>query len=147
MRYGRYVCVVVLAGLLNTGRRDSLPTMPTGSFLVSGRVLDFASGGPVPGVAIQFDDQQLAADATGGYTVTTTVRMHVVNAADASVTIWVHGPMTRGDVFINIGPTCAARYGQVFDSQTGWPIENTTVDGFRAGADGWYRRDGGCAGC
>jgi hypothetical protein len=128
---------------------DGGPTGPTIDVPVSGRVLDYATGGGVPGTAVAFGASTAVTDTNGLYSLVIPEVGHFEPAIDGRTvgSTQVTGPYYRGDFFVH-GGICVARYGTVTDARTLRPIDGAIVSlgGQRAvtEVDGWYRLDLGC---
>jgi hypothetical protein len=115
--------------------------------IVSGQIIDFVTGAPLPGRQFRFDTQQIVTDANGRYSIEVATGDHSVRLDSGETgSISARYSPTKGDVFANIG-NCQGRYGVVFDLSTGRPIAGAKVSLTRSattGTDGWYRVDSGC---
>jgi hypothetical protein len=141
--------IVVAAIIALAAGCDGGPTGPTVDVPVSGRVLDYATSGGVPGAAVAFGDSTAVTDTNGSYSLVIPEVGHFQPVIDGRTvgSIRVTGPAYRGDFFVH-GGICVARYGTVTDARTLRSIDGATVSlgGQRAvtNVDGWYRLDLGC---
>src|SRR5258705_3697914 len=67
--------IVLVMCLSACSDSDSLPSWPTptlgtGPFVVTGKVLDFLSNTPVAGATVQYSDRQAVSNASGVYRIT-----------------------------------------------------------------------------
>jgi hypothetical protein len=146
----RILCAAfILLGLASCSSpsEPSSPAQSSPTQIVSGQIIDLATGAPLPGRQFKFDTQQIVTDESGRYSIEVAAGDHSfrLDSGEAGSISARHSP-TRGDVFANIR-NCQGRYGVVFDVSTGRPIAGATVSltgGATTGADGWYRIDAGC---
>jgi hypothetical protein len=125
---------------------------------LQGRLTDFASDAPLPGVTIGFGVDfggitlQATTDPGGAFTADLpagNVYAEIDGQRVADLVIRVGGPAYRGDLLGN-GGTCISRYGVVSDAATFQPVAGATIRigfggrEFVTGPDGWYRMDFGC---
>src|SRR5262249_1218567 len=99
---------------------------------------------PAPGSFVSMTNASgqyvLTVPSTGPYSI-------AVNGIRAGVA-HVNASTFRGDVLIDRGGMCTARYGVVLSSHPLRPVGGATInfgDRPSTGADGWYRLDLGCA--
>ena len=129
---------------------------------VVGQVLDYATGAPIPGATVTFDNYlsvppdaprivTAVGDATGGYTALVPVGYYQT-FVDGQWVGYLHLTSSpyRGD-FLGRWGACIARYGSITDAQTHQPIPGATVSiggsvsgNTVTGIDGWYRIEFGC---
>ncbi len=128
------------------------PSGPS-SGVVSGRVIDFASGVGVSGATVVFGELTSMTDAIGKYTFPSLPSGRYEPRVDG---LWmgisqVTGANYRGDLLVRPG-SCVSRYGTLADARTRTPIVGATVrfvgpglsDSTVSALDGWYRIDLGC---
>jgi len=160
----RYLAVTMLVMVAVGCDRQPLPVAPTSSsdVRVNGRVLDYATGIPIPGATVTFDNSlsvppeaprivTAVTDAAGGYAALVPVGYYQT-FVDAQWVGYLHLASSpfRGDVLSRWG-TCVGRYGSIMDAQTHRPIPGATVSIAGSvsgtavtGIDGWYRLEFGC---
>jgi hypothetical protein len=148
------LCVSACSG--NDDRATAPSRTPGGLRPVSGRVTDFATGAPLPNVALAFGtdvqalDRATRTDASGQFSMAVPAGP-ITGAMDgivvAHLVVPAGGPRYRGDLLGN-GGTCVSRYGLITDAITFQPVPGATVrlGGLQmvTGSDGWYRLDLGC---
>jgi hypothetical protein len=141
--------VFILLGLTSCSS-PSAPSSPVQSSptqIVSGQIIDLATGAPLAGRQFRFDTQQIVTDGNGRYSIEVATGDYSVRLDSGETgSISARYSPAKGDVFANIG-NCQGRYGVVFDLSTGRPIAGAKVSltgGATTGADGWYRIDAGC---
>jgi hypothetical protein len=123
---------------------------------LQGRVTDFTSDAPLPGVTIGFGADVAAinltatTDAAGHYALDVPagpLYASIDGQILANLAVRIGGPAYRGDLLGN-GGVCISRYGLVTDGTTFQPVAGASVRlGGRTmvtGPDGWYRIDLGC---
>jgi hypothetical protein len=160
----RHLTVAVLVMVAVGCHKQSSPVAPTASaeVRVNGRVLDYATGIPIPGATVTFDNylsvpseaQRIVtavADAMGGYEAFVPVGSYQT-FVDGQWVGYLHLTSSpyRGD-FLGRWGTCVARYGIITDAQTHRPVHGATVSiggsvsgDALTGIDGWYRLEFGC---
>jgi hypothetical protein len=156
----RALLVSLLLCLSACGADDDRATSPSrtpgGLRPVSGRVTDFATGAPLPNVALAFGtdvqvlDRTTTTDANGAFSIGVPAGRltgAIAGVVVADLVVHAGGPRYRGDLLGN-GGTCVSRYGLITDAVTFQPVSGATVRlGSRSmvtGSDGWYRLDLGC---
>jgi hypothetical protein len=159
----RHLAIAVLT-MVAVGCDKPSPVAPTSSadVRINGRVLDYASGNPIPGATVTFDNSlsvpsdaprivTAVGDATGGYTALIPAGYYQT-FVDGQWVGYLHLTSSpyRGDFFGRWG-TCVARYGIITDAQTHRPIPGAAVSivgsvsgNTVTGSDGWYRLEFGC---
>ena len=141
--------VFILLGVTSCSSptKPSSPVQSSPTQIVSGQLIDLATGAPVAGRQFRFGPQQIVTDGNGRYSIEVATGDYSFGL-DSGEAGWIsarYSP-TKGDVFVNIG-NCQGRYGVVFDLSTGRPIAGAQMFLTRSattGADGWYRLDAGC---
>jgi hypothetical protein len=119
---------------------------------IHGRVAEFATGQPVPGIGVTFGEFQLVTDQIGNYVIRVPTGDYELHVADEPIvaTVLVRGTWTHGDFFTH-GGDCGARYGNITDRLTGRPVVGAAlavgIVPVFSDSDGWYRLDGGCGSC
>jgi len=129
--------------------------------VVTGRLMEYATGLPVPGMHLVFEQRNLSgqvlataettSDPTGTYVLTVAPGAWGTQGNDIIATVQV--PETgvfHGDLLRDVGFHCVARYGVITDRQTRQPIANVRVrllsQTVQTDSNGWYRVDFGCSG-
>jgi hypothetical protein len=142
---------------------DKSPVAPTSTEVhVNGTVLDYATGIPIPGVTVTFDNSlsvppeaprrvTVVSDARGSYSASVPIGDYQA-FVDGQWVGYLHLTSSpyRGDLLAR-WDTCVARYGFITDAQTHRPIAgaSVTIGGSGSGSavtgiDGWYRIEFGC---
>lgn len=149
MRVSRIIGVVfIVLGLTGCSSPSApSPVHSSSTQIVSGQVIDLATGAPVPARQFRLGTQQIVTDGNGRYSIEVATGDYSfrLDSGETGSIAARHSP-TKGDLFANIG-NCQGRYGVVFDSSTGRPIAGAKVSltgSATTGADGWYRIDAGC---
>jgi hypothetical protein len=123
------------------------PVQASPTQIVSGQIIDLATGAPLAGRQFRLGPQQIVTDVNGRYSTEIATGDYSFSL-DSGEAGWIsarYSP-TKGDVFANVG-NCQGRYGVVYDLSTGRPIAGAKLDvanSGTSGADGWYRIDVGC---
>lgn len=160
----RHLAVAILVMIAVGCDRPPSPVAPTSSMdvRINGRVLDYATGIPIPDATVTFDNSlsvppeaprivSAVSDAAGGYTAFVPVGYYQT-FVDAQWVGHLHltSSLYRGDVLSRWG-TCVGRYGTITGAQTHRPIPGATVSiagsvsgNTVTGIDGWYRLEFGC---
>jgi hypothetical protein len=165
------MAIITLMAIVSYACSDRTPTTPTPvpppsppaqALRVTGRVIDYRTGTPVPGVIMrwrgtndapgqQFDLVGVDADASGNFSAVLPVAdafqiNFEPNIYQSAALVRVPGKQLQTDLIVNAG-SCVMRYGTVIDKVTRQPIAGATVR--RAGtvvtdASGNYRIEIGC---
>jgi hypothetical protein len=129
------IAIIAMLALAMTACDDT-PTGPTtGSFTISGRVLNFTTQLPVAAADVRFTEAEsptslavAIADANGRYSITMPLAgqwiVSVNGGPNGIAEIFNEG--FAGDMLVDTG-NCVARYGTIVDARTGRGIRGATV--------------------